>query len=627
MPLPGLDSKKEALESRLSEKVKNLPTKPGIYQYKNSKDKIIYVGKAKNLRNRVRSYFRQGRYVDAKTNAMISNIADLEVIVVDSEAEALILEDTLIKKHKPRYNIMLRDDKTYPYVRITNEPYPRIFPTRKVIKDGSKYYGPFTEVSKLKSILRTVRNIFKIRTCKLDITEETIEKKKHKICLDYHINKCEGPCEGLVSEIQYNQNIKQAIKVLNGKTKEVEQFLEDLMQKLSDQMLFEQAAEIRDRLEQLRDYSAKQKMVSNDLTDRDVLGVARIDENACTVVFKIREGKLIGKRHYIVKNVLAEEDDVIIQKSIEKWYQETDFIPKEIHLPAEPAEMEYLLDWLGKQKGGQINIHIPKLGEKRQLVKMAEANAKFILQEYLLSLDKRDQVIPRSVISLKRDLRLKKEPRRIECFDNSHIQGSELVSSMVVFVDGKPKKSEYRKYKVKDVNKNDDFAAMRETIHRRYSRLKAEIEEGNADTPDLLIIDGGKGQLSSAFSILKDLGLDDKVPVIGLAKRLEEVFFPGESESLILPRTSSSLKLIQQLRDEAHRFAITYHRSLRDKRTIHSELLDISGVGKTTAEKLLKEFGSVEKIKKLSIEELNSVVNKNIADNVFNYFSEKEKQV
>ena len=588
----------------LLEKVASLPTKPGVYLHKNKAGNIIYVGKAINLRSRVRSYFQKGRPVDAKTKALVRKIEDTEVIVVDSEAEALILEDTLIKKHKPRYNILLRDDKTYPYVRITKEPYPRIFTTRRVIKDGSKYIGPFTDVGQINRVMRTIRSLFMIRSCDLNITQDTIDKKKHRVCLDYHIKKCEGPCEGLISEKDYNENIRNAIQILQGKTKEVESLIEQKMYEAGEKMQFERAASYRNKLMALREYSSKQKIVAADLADRDVIGLARIDDIACSIILKIREGKLIGKRHYIIKDALLANEADIMQRTVERWYIESDFIPLNIYLECEPSEPEYLIDFLSKKREAPVHFHIPKIGNKKQMIEMANKNAVYIIKDYNLAMDRREQTIPRPVVSLQRDLRLDKPPRRIECFDNSHIQGSELVSSMVVFEDGKPKKSEYRKYIIQTVNKNDDFAAMRETIGRRYKRLKDEISKGDLSRkPDLIIIDGGKGQLSSAKKILDDLGLDLKI--VGLAKRLEEIFFPGNSEPFMLPRTSSSLKLVQSLRDEAHRFAITFHRSLRDKRTLQTELTQIDGIGEKTAVKLLSAVGSVKSIKNASDEVLS----------------------
>lgn len=598
-------------------KLEKLPKKPGIYQYFNSNRKIIYIGKAVNLRNRVRSYFVHKKHTDAKTSALLKNIADLEYIVTDSEAEALILEDTLIKQHKPKYNILLKDDKSYPFVRITNEDYPRIFLTRNITKDGSKFIGPFTEVRNIKQVMRLIRNLFYIRSCDLNITDDTIKNKKHKVCLDYHIKKCEGPCEGLVSREHYRLGVKSAVAIINGKTAELTKSLKEQMNFLSEQMRFEEAAVVRNRLQALQSYTENQKIVTVDEIDRDVIGLSRIDDSACTLILKIRDGKLIGKRHFIIKDTLNWSDSEVIQTTLEKWYLENEFVPKEIYLPVLPDQSEFLLDWLKQKRRKSLEFLVPKAGDKKKLVTMASLNADFILREYHLELTKREQTASKSVLSLQRDLRLKKPPLRIECFDNSHIQGSDYVSSMVVFIDGKPKKSEYRKYKIKTFTGNDDFAAMREVISRRYSKIETN------PLPDLIIIDGGKGQLSSAASILKEFNLLDKVVIIGLAKRLEEVFLVGQSESLMLPKTSGSLRLIQHLRDEAHRFAITFHKELRKKRTIKTSLTDIEGVGEKTAKKLLTEFGSIKRIKNLSVEDLTRIVSSKTANSIFNYFNEK----
>ncbi len=607
-----------SFSEELVQKAASLPAQPGVYLHKNSIGKIIYVGKAKNLRNRVRSYFHQGKPVDAKTKAMVRKIDDFETIVVDSEAEALILEDTLIKKHKPRYNIMLKDDKSYPYVRVTNEAYPRIFSTRRLIRDGSKYIGPFTEVKHLKRLMRMIRTIIPLRSCNFNLNDETVESRKYKLCLDYQIKKCAGPCEDLISKEEYNKLVKQAVQVINGKTAKLEKELEEEMNLLAEEMKFEKAAIVRNRLTILKEYLSHQKLVTADIVDRDIFGIAREEDTACTLIFKVREGKMTGKRHFIVKNCGERSDASLIQSTMEKWFMESEFIPDEIYLPTEPEDSEFILDWLKKKRGKSLRMAVPKLGDKKSLVNMANANAGFMLKDYILSLLKREQAVPRMLQSLQRDLRLSNPPRRIECFDNSHIQGSELVSSMVCFIDGKPKKSEYRKFKVKSVNKNDDFAAMRETVGRRYTRVLNE----KTDLPDLIVIDGGKGQLSGAYQVLKDLKIDDKVHIIGLAKRLEEVFLPGQSEPLSLPKTSSSLRLIQQLRDEAHRFAITFHRQLRDKRTLQSTLTTIDGVGDKTAQKLLIQFGSVEGIKMAAQDEIAKYSNKKTAANIKKHFEE-----
>jgi excinuclease ABC subunit C len=601
---------------KLSEKLKNLPKEPGVYKFKSKTGKVIYVGKAKNLRNRVRSYFQKRGPADAKTKAMTPKIADVEYIITGSEAEALLLEDTLIKQLKPRYNILLKDDRSYPYVRITKEEYPRILITRKIIRDGSKYIGPFTEVRKLRQLMRLIRRLFYVRSCDYPINQKTIEEKKYKLCLDYHINKCEGPCEGLVSKEKYNAGIRAAIDVINGKTKELEKTLINTMNQLSAELKFEEAAQVRNRLQLLSDYNQSQNIVTSDLIDRDIIGLARIDDTACTLILKIRDGKLIGSRHYIVGSSLNYTDEQIIQRTLEKWYVENEFIPKEVILPVAPLDSEFLGHWLREKRGKTVSIIIPKSGEKKKLVKMASVNAEYILREYHLAMSKRQQTASRAVLSLQRDLRLSAPPLRIECFDNSHFQGTDYVAAMVVFVNGRPEKKLYRKYKIETVDGNDDYAAMREVIRRRYSK----IDDDKNKLPDLIIIDGGKGQLSSALEVLDDLNLTKKVNVIGLAKRLEEVFLPGEKESLMLPRVSSSLRLLQNLRDEAHRFAISFHRQLRKKRTLKTELTNIHGIGQVTAQKLLKEFGSVNKIKQLEIEELEKVAGKKTANNIYKHF-------
>lgn len=601
-----MSENEQNFSKELLDKISQLPTNPGIYQYKNKLDKIIYIGKAKNLRNRVRSYFQSGRIRDAKTTALVAKISDVEVIIVDSEAEALILEDTLIKKYKPRYNIMLRDDKTYPFIRITNEEFPKIFFTRNVVRDGSKYLGPYTDVKKGKFLLHHIRNIFQIRSCNLKLNSESIANGKFKTCLDFHIGKCQAPCVNLISREEYLENLKMATQVLFGKTKLLTSQLEKKMLEYSEQLKFEKAEEVKQRIIAIKEFSAKQKIVSSDLADRDVFGIAVQNNSACTLIFNIREGKLISKRHFIISNINFASCEELLQRTIEKWYLDSDFVPKELLLPVQIDQMEYISDWLSKKRQRTISVQIPQIGDKKKLVEMANTNAEFILKEYLLTLEKRDQKTPHSVVALQRDLNLQSPPRRIECYDNSHIQGTDIVSSMVVFIDGKPKKSEYRKFKAKDVVQNDDFATMRETIFRRFKRALEEKQE----LPDLVIVDGGKGQLSSAYSILVELNLADKVAIIGLAKRLEEVFLPNIKESILLPKTSSSLKLIQQLRDEAHRFAITFHRQLRDKRTIKSELDDIKGIGEVTKRKLLIEFGSVKKIKLASDFELLKIINK-----------------
>lgn len=610
---------KEKIEL-LKGKLENLPAKPGIYQFKDKNGKVIYVGKSKNLRNRVRSYFLIGKPQDAKTNAMVRHIYDFEIIIVDSEIEAFLLEDNLIKSLKPKYNIMLRDDKSYPYVRVTNEEYPRIFATRKIIRDGSKYFGPYTDVRSIKQIIRSIRTIFQLRSCNLKLNDDSIQKNKFKVCLDFHIKKCLGPCEGLISREEYNQNVKAAMQILTGKTRELEKLLEEEMYRYSENLEFEKAANVRNKLQALQEFTSKQKVIFTDFADRDIFGVAKAENIACSIVLKIREGKMLGKRHFIIKNAELDTESEIIAKTIEKYYLETDFIPAEILVPCEFEQLEYVSDWLGRRRGKILSIQIPKIGDKRKIIEMANSNAKFILQEYQLALAKREQNVSRAVLSLQRDLHLAKPPVRMECFDNSHLQGTNLVASLVVFENGKPKKSEYRKFKIKTVDGNDDFASMYEVVERRYKRL---LEE-NQKLPDLIVIDGGKGQLSAAIQALKKLGLMDKIQIISLAKRLEEIFLPNEKEPVLLPKSSSSLKLLQQIRDEAHRFAITFHRTLRSNETLHSELMEIPGIGQKTVTKLLIQFGSVENISKAELKELKKYVSEKQAINIYEYFKNKE---
>ena len=598
----------------LENKLNNLPARPGVYQFKNDKDKVIYVGKARNLKNRVRSYFHTN-VSNAKTEALVKKITDLELVVTDSEVEALVLENNLIKELKPRYNIDLKDDKSFPFIKITNEPFPQVYSTRRVIKDGSKYFGPYTSVKSMKSALRMINQIFKIRSCKYDINAETIAKKKFKICLDYHIKKCDGPCEGLVSEKDYNDMVQEVIKVIRGKTDELIKELELKMETASSQTEFEKAAEIRDKIDQLRIISSKQKIVSNDFEDRDVISVAYEGKDSACSIFNIRNGKLVGKKQLRLNLKGAEELPEIYESLIKFYYDEITEIPKELLFEVEPANSDLLKEWLNLRAEKKVKFIIPQRGELKSLVKMCKENAILQLKEIQIQKMKREGNVPYSVSALQRDLRLKDLPKKIECFDISNLQGTDSVASLVVFVDGKPKKSLYRKFIIKEVEGPDDFASMQEVIKRRYTR----VLNNNDELPDLIMVDGGKGQLSSAVKILNDLGLK-QIPIIGLAKRLEEVFFPHKSEPESIPKTSSGLKLLQQIRDEAHRFAITFHRKRRSKRTFASELNEIEGIGPSTAQKLISSIGSVNAIKNATEESLSAVVGKNKAAIIKRYF-------
>ncbi len=604
----------------LREKLENLPTGPGVYQHKDAGGKTLYVGKAKNLRNRVRQYFQTSRQVDPRVEVMLSKVTDLEIIVTDSEVEALILEANLIKKLKPRYNVNLKDDKSYPYIVITHEPYPRVFVTRQIRRDGSRYFGPYTDVKNVRSALKAVRDIFMIRSCNYLIDDEVIRKKKIKTCLDYHIKKCEGPCEGLVSEARYNAMIDQVASLLEGKTESLITTLTSEMESLAADMRFEEAATLRDRIKGLEAYSERQKAVDIDPLDRDIVAFAAEGDDACGVIFKLREGKMVGRQHYYMGNVEGKEEAEILGTLLQQYYLEAEYVPREIFVSSVLEDIDAVESWLGVKRGEPVKVVHPLEGEEAKLVRLSRSNARFLLDELKIQKMKRADYVPHAVQSLQRDLRLEHLPRRIECIDNSNIQGTDPVSSLVVFVDGKPKKSLYRKFKIQSVRGPDDFASMREVVERRYTRL---LRDGG-ELPDLIVVDGGKGQLSSAAEVLDRLGLRS-IPVIGLAKRLEEVFLPGNSDPALIPRSSSGLRLLQQLRDEAHRFAVTFHRSVRSKRTLQTELDLIDGIGRKRAKELLEAFGSVQGVKFATAEQLAEIVGDRVALKIRQFYTSPEE--
>lgn len=614
----------------LEKKLAGLPASPGIYQFKNQRGKVIYVGKAKNLRSRVRSYFRNVKKLTGKTRLLVNHVADVDVIITSSEVEALILENNLIKKLKPRYNINLKDDKTYPYLVITREPFPRIVLTRQVVHDGSLYFGPYTEAGQLRSVLELISSIFQVRSCKLKLNEENIRRKKFTVCLDYHIYKCKGPCEGLQSEEEYNLMISEIIRLLKGKTSVLVRSLTEEMQRCARELKFEQAAELKMQIGGLKKYADRQKVVTTDPVDRDVFGIEQKEDDACGVVFKIREGKLLGSQRMYFSNTDDEPMKNLLSKFLEKYYLETpDLIPQEIFTQEPlPSEAEKALQKLlsNKNKEGQNSrkttlIVTPQKGEKARLMEMCRENARHHLREYLAEKQKRGEMAREnpSLNALRSTFHLEKIPRRIECFDNSHFQGSDYTSSMVCFVDGKPRKSDYRKFRLRTIEGSDDYAAMSEAITRRYSgTLSNELP-----LPDLVLIDGGKGQVNIALKIL--LELDISIPVIGLAKRLEEVHVPGSRDPFNLPKTSPALKLLQRIRDEAHRFAISYHRQLRKSRTLKTVLTDIPGIGEKTAMKLLDHFGSVEQIAHADKEELRKITGPKAAALIAKFFRSNSK--
>lgn len=603
---------KEALETALQ----NLPDNPGVYQFKDDTGKVLYVGKAKNLKNRVKSYFT-GKNPSYRIELMVSKAADVEFIVTTSEIEALVLENNLIKKLKPRYNINLKDDKTYPFIKVTAEQFPRIYPTRKVYKDGSQYFGPYTDVKSMRAALRMITQIFKIRSCKLPLTTESIQNSKYKVCLDYHIKKCDGPCVGYQSLAEYNLMVNQVIKLLKGRIDDLIRDFKSSMNEAAANLEFEKAADYRDRLEKIQAFSEKQKIVSEDEVDRDIIAIANEAKDAACSVLNIRAGKLIGKKEFHLQNASEGDLTEIYAAFIKQFYNDFIDIPSELITGVEPAELEEITSLLQYRSGKKIRIFTPKRGDLKSLVEMSRENAALQLKEIQLQKVKKEGNIPFTLAALQRDLYLKKIPRHIECFDISNLQGTDTVASMVVFVDGKPKKSLYRKFAIKTVSGPDDFASMEEVITRRYSRLIKEKEQ----LPDLIMVDGGKGQLSTAVYALRLLGLKN-FEIIGLAKRLEEVFLPKDPDPVIIPKTSSALKLLQQVRDEAHRFAITFHRLKRSKRTFTTQLLEIDGIGEKLATRLLSELGSVKEIEKASLDSLARVVGDKKAGLVYNYFRE-----
>ncbi|GJQ64593.1 MAG: UvrABC system protein C [Melioribacteraceae bacterium] len=599
----------------ISDKLKNLPSDPGVYLFLNNSGKVIYVGKAKNIRNRVRSYFQKN--IDSpKTRVLVSKVEDFQLIITESEVEALVLENNLIKEHQPRYNINLKDDKSFPYIRVTNEPFPQIFSTRDLIRDGSRYFGPYTDVKNMKASLRMINKLFKIRSCKYYIDDESIRLGKVKLCLDYHIKKCDGPCEGLISQEQYGKMVEQVIKLIKGKTVDLLNELKQDMQDAAKNLQFEKAAELRDKIDQLEVYSNKQRVVTTDFIDRDVIGVAPEGKDIACSILNIRGGKLLGKKQFRLAYEGSDELETIYNAIIKHYYNEFTEIPKEIILEEQPSDAEIISEWLESTAKHKVKFVVPKRkSDALSLLNICKQNANLLLKEIQLQRMKKEGNVPHVLASLKRDLRLKNLPRRIECFDISNLQGTDTVASMVVFVDGKPKKSLYRKFIIKTVEGPDDFASMQEVVERRYSRLQNE----NEAFPELIMVDGGKGQLSSAVEILNNLGVKNQ-EIIGLAKRLEEVYLPGNSEPNIIPRTSSSLKLLQHVRDEAHRFAITFHRSRRDKRTFTTELTNIEGIGTKIAEKLLTHFDSLQAIKDANPVEIMKVVGEKKTKQILEYF-------
>ena len=578
------------MNDSLKNRISNVPKKPGVYQFINDKGEIIYIGKAKDLRVRVRSYFQKNKYQTPKNQSMIKRISDLDWIVVSSEVEALLTEANLIKENRPHYNINLKDDKSFPYIRITKESYPRIFITREIIKDGSRYFGPYTDVYVLRRSLKAVHKIFPIRSCDFILDKKTIQSLKVDLCLDYHIKKCDGPCQGLVSKEEYNKMIKRVVSFLQGRTTETELYINDQMSKAANETRYEDAAMYRDQLNAIKKFKDRQRKVAADFDDRDVIALSRKENMCVSVIVRIRNGR-IHSREKISMNISDETDSDIIALVITQFYLDSDFIPKVLNVSDMPTNKAQLKYWLKEKRNGSIEIKVPIRGDKAREIRLAQQNAKLLLGEWIINRKKRRELIPKMIQQLQDDLQLNIPPRRIEAFDISHLGGEDTVASMVCFIDGNAKKSEYRKYKIKGVNGIDDFAAIREVVLRRYKRLK----DKKLSYPDLILIDGGKGQLNMAVSALRDLGLDYLL-VIGLAKRLEEVFIPGNSDAQSIPKNSPGLILLRKIRDEAHRFAITYQKQIRNKKVRESIFDSVDGMGPKRIQALLSSFEGIENI-------------------------------
>ena len=589
---------KKTLSEDLRLKLDALPTDPGVYIMKRSDGQIIYVGKAKNLRHRVRSYFRtndgDGR---RQFKALVRNIADLDYIVTGTEQEALILEATQIKAHKPRYNILLKDDKKYPYIRITNEPFPRIYATRDIVRDGSRYLGPYSNVRAMHTTLDMLRKVFPVRSCDFQLPKNGV-----RLCIEYHIKRCEGPCEKLVDEGEYKKTIDGSVHFLRGQNSEVIKGLQQQMADAAEAMRFEDAARFRDQLKALESMRARQKVVFDDEIERDVLGLASADDEACCSVLEVREGRLLGKKHHFLGGVMESSNEDVFSAFMQQFYLQNDFVPSQIHLPIQLADADELASWLSAKAEGRVELATPQRGAKAQMLEMAQRNAVQMLAERSHKREMRRDRVPQSIYALQRDLQLDTLPRRIEGIDISTFQGAHSVGSLVCFIDGQAKRSQYRYFKIKELEQPDDYASIYQAVHRRFRGLH---ERGEA-FPDLLLIDGGKGQLASAVGALRELGIDNQ-PVLGIAKRFEEVFLPGEAQPRILPKTSASLRLLQTLRDEAHRLALKNHRDQRAKSTLTSALDDIPGIGPKKRNVLLKTFGSVKRIAATPLEEITAI--------------------
>ena len=587
-----------------------MPPNPGVYLMKDDAGKVLYVGKATSLARRVRDYFGPNAKLHAMTPGLMPHVRDVDYIITDNEVEALILENNLVKRHKPRYNVKLKDDKRYPYLKVTGETFPRISMIRTVERDGAKYFGPYVHAKATRQTLKEITKAFPIRTCDLNIEEG---KANHRPCLDFHIGRCLGPCAGLVDKEEYQEVCKGVCFFLKGNGKVILKELAEKMKAAASQLDFERAAQIRDRIEGIQRILEKQKVSSSDGEDQDVIGFYQKADEACVQIFMVRGGKLIDREHFFLTGSEESSPAEILTAFVEQYYQDASFVPGVVILQNDLEMPEAIKAWLETKRGASVNFHVPQRGKKLNMVQMAARNAKDILER------EKDQTVFKmddnpSLIGLRDLLSLPRQPHRIDAFDISNLGGSMAVGSMVVFQDGKPEKSEYRRYRIRTVEGQDDFAMMREVIIRRFRRA---LEE-QTPLPDLVLVDGGKGQLNAALAALEDLGLEDKQPIIGLAKKFEHIFLPGESDPIILSNRDAVLHLIQRIRDEAHRFAVAYHRKLREKKTTVSVLDHISDIGPKRKQSLIQHFGSIDRIREASIDELRSVkgITQKIAEDI-----------
>ena len=591
----------------ISLQVKTLPSSPGVYQYFDDKGTIIYVGKAKNLKKRVRSYFTK-THDNQKTRILVKKIVRIEHIVVASEMDALLLENNLIKKYKPRYNVLLKDDKTYPWICIKKEGFPRIFVTRKVFKDGSEYFGPYTNIKTVYTLLELIRGIYPLRNCRFDLSQEKVEAKKYKVCLEYHMGNCHAPCEDKVSEAEYDENIKAIRSIIKGNFKDSLQNFKTQMNRLAEKLEFEAAQKIKEKLDVLENYQSKSTIVNPKISNVDVFSVITDEAYGYVNFLQLSHGSIIRSHTIEIKKKLDETPEELLSLAIIEIRQRFHSQSPEVYLPF-PIDL-----------GKQIKVTVPQLGDKKHLVELSERNAKYFRMERFkqMQIVDPDRHTNRLMTQMKADLRLSQEPRHIECFDNSNLQGSNPVAACVVFRNGKPHKKDYRHYNIKTVEGPDDFASMEEVVFRRYKRL---MDEGQS-LPQLIIIDGGKGQLSSALKSLALLGLRGKIAIIGIAKRLEEIYFPEDPIPLYLDKKSESLKVIQFLRNEAHRFGITLHRNKRSKGAIKSGLDAIPGIGPKTKETLIRKFKSFKRIKETPVNELMKVLGDKKGKQLFDYLQQ-----